>query len=171
MTGEFAAIAIAMYVGHHVGDYWVQTDHQARHKGDVGMDGALQCVLHVMSYLATQWAMVVAVVLVTGYMPSVRGASIALAVSGITHFEADRREYGLMFKLARALPFKAPFLKLGAPRSAQVHHLHGTALVKGVPDDIVITDNPCLGTGAAALDQSWHYFFGVFVASLLMVAL
>lgn len=165
MTGEFAAIAIAMYAGHHVGDYWVQTDTQARRKGDV--DGGLHCLLHVITYMLTQGVTVLAMALVTGYLPSWQGVSAALFTSGVTHYEADRREHGLMFKLARKIPGKERFLTLGAPRP---RHLDGGYVVpeSRVP---VPLDNPCLGTGAWALDQSWHIFWGVFVASLLMVAI
>lgn len=79
-----------------------------------------------------------------------RGA-VALAISGITHWTADRREHGLMVWLARRLPGKARFLELGAPRAGR-------------------DDNPSLGTGAWALDQSWHIFWGVFVAALVVAS-
>jgi hypothetical protein len=32
-AASFAAAFIALYVAHLVGDHWVQTDHQAAHKG------------------------------------------------------------------------------------------------------------------------------------------
>lgn len=159
MSGEFAAIAIAMYVGHHLGDYWVQTDSQARHKGAAGRWGSLHCLAHVLTYMLTQWVMLVTL-MVTGITPlESRGIIAGLFVSGATHYLADRREHGIMFRLARLLPGKANFLKLGVPRTG--YSLEGT------PRD----DNPSLGTGAWALDQSWHIFWGVFVASVLMVVL
>lgn len=145
--GLFAAIAAALYAGHHVGDYWVQTDEQARHKGDAGADGVLHCGAHVLSYLATQLAMVLMLTVALDLPVTPHGVLAALLVSGVTHYLADRRERGLMFWLARRLPGKAAFMRLGTG---------GT---------------PQLATGAWALDQAWHIFWGVFVAALLAVTL
>jgi len=50
-----------------------------------------------------------------------------------------------MFRLARLLPGKVRFLELGK-------------------------DSGSLGTGAWALDQSWHLFFGVFIPALIVGA-
>lgn len=164
MTGEFAAIFAALYVGHHVGDYWVQTDHQARHKGDAGPGGRSACSRHVISYLATQWVMLMAIWLT--FMPNLTwtwGWNFALLISGVTHYMADRREHGLMFWLAHRLPGKSAFLELGKPRGHQIEDVRA-----GVKVNI---DNPSLGTGAWALDQSWHLLFGVFVPALVAVAL
>jgi hypothetical protein len=153
------AAGLALYAGHHVGDYWFQTDHQARHKGDDGREGALSCALHVLSYLATQAACVGLLVFATGLHVSVAGVLAGLTVSGVTHYLADRREHGIMFRLARLIPGKANFLELGKPRQGVT------------PDGMVRDDNPTLGTGAWALDQAWHIFWGVFVAALLMAGL
>jgi hypothetical protein len=153
------AAGLALYAGHHVGDYWFQTDHQARHKGDDGREGALSCALHVLSYLATQAACVGLLVFATGLHVSVAGVLAGLTVSGVTHYLADRREHGIMFRLARLIPGKAAFLELGKPRQGVT------------PDGMVRDDNPTLGTGAWALDQAWHIFWGVFVAALLMAGL
>lgn len=153
------ALGLALYAGHHVGDYWVQTDPQARHKGDAGAEGIAACALHVLSYLATQVACLSLLVLATGLHVSVVGVLAGLGVSGVTHYLADRREHGIMFRLARLLPGKANFLELGKPRQGVT------------PDGMVRDDNPTLGTGAWALDQAWHIFWGVFVAALLMAGL
>jgi hypothetical protein len=90
-------------------------------------------------------------------------AGLALLVSGVTHYMADRREHGLMFKLARALPGKAQFLELGVPRYVFVADNEDADIGHRI-------DNPTLGTGAWALDQSWHLFWGVFVAALIIGA-
>lgn len=140
----FAEVAIALYAAHHVGDYWVQTDHQAAHKGEAGDHGRQACLLHVLSYVLTQYLFLVALYLVTGVDPSVIGLAAALAISGVTHYMADRREHGLMFKLARAVPGRAKLLAYGGQ--------HGFG-------------------GAWALDQSWHIFWGVFVAALVTAGL
>lgn len=145
-AATFAAVSVALYAGHHVGDYWVQRDEDAKRKGDAGRRGVLHCLRHVSSYLATQVACLALLTLALGIDTNPLGIALGLLVSGITHFEADRREHGLMFKLARRLPGKAAFLELG----------------KG---------SGTLGTGAWALDQAWHIFFGVFIASLIIAGL
>lgn len=190
----FAAAAIALYVGHHVGDYWVQTHHQAMHKGDAGTTGRLQCLAHVLNYLTTQMACL-AMLVPLGLSVSIGQLAGGLAVSGVTHYLADRREHGLLYWLARRMPWKAGFLALGAPRAAVTLELwepcpscegsgRGGASADSstgglcwdcraggqLPRHECITDNPQLATGAWALDQSWHIFWGVFVAALVMAA-
>lgn len=160
----FAASAVALYAAHHVGDYWVQTDRQARHKGDAGHEGRVQCFAHVWSYVATQGLFVAVMFLTLGARMPYWQAQAALAVSGVTHYLADRREHGLMFWLARRLPGKANFLKLGAPRAYSIFAKPEDGDVRGP----ISLDNPSLGTGAWALDQSWHIFWGVFVAALIL---
>lgn len=157
------AAGIALYAGHHVGDYWVQTDHQARHKGDAGADGVLNCLLHVISYLLTQLTMLGLLVWATGWGASIPGTIGALTVSGVTHYLADRREHGLMFWLIRHMNWagKSAFAKLGVPRNLYVRCEEGCAYP---------VDNPSLGTGAWALDQSWHIFWGVFIPALILGA-
>lgn len=148
---DFATAALALYVGHHVGDYWVQTDRQARLKGEAGGAGRYHCTLHVLTYLMTQVVCLMIAGVVTGQAPSSDWVVFAaMLISGGTHYLADRREHGLMFWLARRIPGKSDFLRLGAPRGGHYD------------------DNPSLGTGAAALDQSWHLFFGVFVSALVI---
>ncbi len=159
-AGHFAAVAITLYAAHHVGDYWVQTDHQARHKGQAGGKGRAACTAHVLTYVWTQAAMLTALYAVLGFENVTWGVHAGLLVSGVTHWLADRREHGVMFKLARRLPGKAAFLELGKPRTGWMN----TNVVKH-------DDNPQLATGAWALDQAWHIFWGVFVAALLVVAL
>jgi hypothetical protein len=189
----FAASAVALYAAHHVGDYWVQTDHQARHKGDAGHAGRMQCVNHVLSYIATQTVFLALAFTVTDVTLPIGQVVAALAVSGVTHYLADRREHGIMFWLARRLPGKAAFLVLGVPRDARVIEAwFDCASCRGrgrggqaadastgglcwdcrgggkLPSALTISDNPSLGTGAWALDQSWHIFLGVFVPALIL---
>lgn len=140
----FAEVAIAFYAAHHVGDYWIQTDHQAAHKGEAGGHGRRACLLHVLSYLLTQSVFLSATAFILGLELHNGAVLLALAISGVTHYMADRREHGLMFKLARLLPGKAKFLAYGGQ--------HGFG-------------------GAWALDQSWHIFWGVFVAALVIAGL
>lgn len=145
VDGTFAAVAVTLYVAHHVGDYWVQTDRQAQRKGKPGMEGVYHCVQHVLTYLLTQWVMLWAASWALGSPLDGWGSLAGLVVSGVTHYAADRREHGLMFKLVRAMPWKAPFLRFGQGERT-------------------------VATGAWALDQSWHIFWGVWVFALLAVA-
>lgn len=186
----FSAAFAALYVAHHVGDYWVQTDHQARHKGDSGWPGRAQCLAHVGTYVATQAAFLLVIDVALAPLPG-GPALVALAVSGITHYLADRREYGLMVRLARLLPGKVNFLRLGAPREpwglevltpcdscgsrgvdASDESTNGRCWdCRGggsIPAMLSRADNPSLGTGAWALDQSWHIALGVFLPALII---
>lgn len=150
----FATAATALYVGHHIGDYWVQTNHQAQHKGGAGAEGRVQCIAHVVTYTLTQLAVLIITFAVLGIRPH-WSVNAALLVSAVTHYLADRRDHGLMFALIRGLePFtgKATFAKLGAPRPGR-------------------EDNPSLATGAWALDQSWHIVFGVWIPALIIAAM
>lgn len=188
----FSTAAVALYAAHHVGDYWVQTDAQARHKGDGGRNGVIACASHVLTYTATQALCLALAFAVLGVHPRWPLVWAGLAVSGVTHYLADRRERGIMFRLARALPGKAAFLKLGVPRAPQTETIwtpcpscegRGTSYDESTggrcwdcraggmqPTAIVISDNPSLGTGGWALDQAWHIFWGVFVAALIIAA-
>jgi hypothetical protein len=166
-TALFAAAGLIFYAAHHVGDYWVQTDHQARHKGDSGLSGITSCLLHVGTYVMTQAVFLCAASVILGMRFSFAGYCAAMAVSAVTHYLADRREHGIMFKLARLLPGKADFLKLGVPRPLVIEAQHPD----GSGTSLTPLDNPSLGTGAWALDQAWHIFWGVFVAALLLAGL
>jgi hypothetical protein len=150
-TADFAAIAITLYVAHHVGDYWVQSDTDARHKGEPGWTGRLHCLRHVFSYVLTQGLMLCLAGLVLDLTPpSTLGYLTGLSVSAITHYIADRREP--LKRIAALIPGKARFAALGAPRAGH-------------------DDNSQLATGLWALDQAWHIFWGVFVAGLLIAVL
>jgi hypothetical protein len=162
----FAAVFIALYVGHHVGDYWVQTDAQAAHKGDAGLQGHMACLAHVSAYVVTQLVCVDVTIMATGARVNWAAVLTGLLVSGVTHYAADRREHGLMFRLARLLPGKVRFLELGKPRNGRMimaYDFSGS-------EHVELIDSPSLGTGAWALDQSWHLFFGVFIPALIVGA-
>ncbi len=186
MAGATALLGLSLYAGHHVGDYWVQTDHQATHKGREGKDGRVACASHVLTYTITQAVFTGAAVLITGLHLNAWAWAGALCVSAVSHYLADRRDYGAMFRLARLLPGKANFLQLGVPRAPRIIEAwFNCAACEGrgvladgmcwdcqgggkLPRPLTVTDNPCLGTGGWALDQSWHIFWGVFVAALVM---
>ena len=132
----FSAVFIALYVAHQVGDHWVQSSCQAAAKGGPGWAGRNACAKHVASLLITKLIALCAVSAVLDLGLSVPFVVLALAVDAVSHYWADRRT--TLARLAH-LVGKGEFYRLGAPRPGPDHD-----------------DNPSLGTGAYALDQSWH---------------
>lgn len=146
----FAATFIALYAAHMVGDHWVQTAHQAAHKGDPGRKGRLACFWHVYTYTVTSAVFLVALDAAFDLRYPDWQMYAGLVVSAATHYIADRRTP--LKRLAGWLSRfgKDGFYQLGMPREGK-------------------DDNPSLGTGAYALDQSWHIFW-LFIAALIMSA-
>lgn len=171
----FAVAGLALYVAHHVGDYWVQTDYQARHKGGAGWTGRGACLRHVLTYVTTQaWFLAVACA-VAGLWEEVPywAAWVALAVSGVTHYWADRRwTLEWLAWLLEPVAGKLSFYRLGAPRPLKLVAVptDGRDLAEGPRPRWSPLDAPTLGTGAWALDQSFHLLFSVFVPALILAA-
>lgn len=134
MAASFAAVFVALYAAHHVADHWVQTHHQACTKGAPGRAGRAACAAHVASYTATAVAALALTWWAVGLHLSVVRVAVGVGVSAVSHYWADRRT--TLARLAAALG-KTGYYTLGAPRPGH-------------------DDNPTLGTGAYALDQSWH---------------
>lgn len=132
---SFAVLLPALLVAHNVADHWVQTSHQAATKGQRDRAGRVACAAHVASYTAVTAAVVAGLWWVFALPISVWGVLAGQVVSAGTHYWADRR-----FTLSALCDWtgKGSFYRLGSPR---------------VDRD----DNPSLGTGAYALDQSWHW--------------
>ena len=150
-AGLFAAVFAAMYVAHQLADHWVQTPRQATDKGLPGWPGRLACARHVATLTLTAAAALAAVALVTGAPVRPLPAVLGLAANAVSHYAADRRSPLLSLAEwlgATAIPGKEEFWRLGAPRPGR-------------------DDNPCLGTGAYALDQSWHIAW-LFIAALII---
>jgi hypothetical protein len=141
----FAAVFAALYAAHQVADHWVQTDRQTAHKGLPSWDGRRACAQHVATYMVTALVALAALAAETGWRPQVWPLLAGLTVSAVTHYIVDRR--APLVRLAGALGLVG-FLQLGRPRPGR-------------------DDNACLGTGAYALDQSWHIGW-LFVAALLI---
>jgi hypothetical protein len=137
--GALAAAFIALYAAHQVADHWVQTEYQAATKGRPGWTGRIACVAHVATYTATAVLALLAAHNVAGLPLSPLRTAIGLLVSAVTHYIADRRT-----PLRRIAGWAGhrEFYALGAPRQGH-------------------DDNPSLGTGAYALDQSWHIGWAV----------
>lgn len=133
----FAAVAIALGAGHHVGDYWMQTNAQARDKPLPNWRGRCACATHVATYTLT----LAACVAVAGWWLALPlrpwWVACGLSVSAVTHYVADRRVP--IRRLAAIIPGKLGFLESG----------NG------------------LASGAAYLDQSWHWFW-LFISALVI---
>jgi putative flippase GtrA len=144
----FAATLPALLVAHNVADHWVQTSYQGRAKGQRSHEGRMACLKHVGTYTVVT-ALTVALLWVAFGLPiSPAGFVLGQVVSAVTHYWADRR-----FTLARlaVLIGADDFYQLGAPREGR-------------------DDNPSLGTGSYALDQSWHWGWLAVAALLTAVA-
>ncbi|MEV5440798.1 transcriptional regulator [Streptomyces sp. NPDC052682] len=158
----FAAVFVALYIAHSVGDHWVQTSHQAAHKGEndktpgqSSRAGRIACTLHVIGLTITKGIALAAVVLVLDLPVTVTGVVAGLGIDAATHWWADRRS--TLAWLAKVTG-KTEFLVLGTP-AHPAHPVTGEGKYA-----------PTLGTGAYALDQSFHHLF-LGVAALLIAAL
>ena len=148
MTDTLAATGAvfgALYAAHQIADHWVQTQHQASSKGLPGWHGRIACAAHVASYTLVAALALVALALFAGLQLRPVPVTIGLLVSAITHYLADRRRP--LQWLAEKLG-SGQFWRLGAPRPGH-------------------DDNPSLGTGAYALDQSGHVAW-LFAAALII---
>ena len=136
----FAALFAALYAAHEVGDHWVQTHRQARGKGAPTWRGRWLCAGHVASLTATKATTVAVVWLVLGLSLSLWAVAAGLLLDAVTHYWADRRT--TLAALAERVK-KGDFARLGDGATAPT------------------------GTGAYALDQSWHIGW-LLVAALVM---
>lgn len=158
-AATFAAVAVALLVAHHVADHWVQTSHQAAHKGREGWAGRAACAAHVASYTLTSTLAVLGVVLALDLPVTLPGLLLGQVVSAVTHYWADRRT--TLAKLAEKAGLSG-FYRLGTPRPARVAVVdeHGQLAYGADGRPVVVpVDAPTLGTGAYALDQSWHWLW------------
>lgn len=142
----FAAVFVALYVAHQVADHWIQTQHQAAAKGRPGWPGRIACACHVSTYTLAGLAAVGLVAWRCGLHIAPGRLVAGLAVSAVTHYVVDRRTP--LRRLAE-LVGSGEFYAFGAPRSGR-------------------DDNPSMGTGAYALDQSWHILW-LGIAALIVV--
>lgn len=167
-AATFAAVFVALLVAHQVADHWAQTSHQAGHKGRPGWEGRLACAAHVASYTLCTTLAVLGVWLALDLPLTLPGVLLGQAVSAVTHYWADRR--APLRNLAEKLRLGG-FYGLGAPRPVRVlvvdEHGHVAHDADGAPVTVPV-DNPSLGTGAYALDQSWHWLW-LGVAALVTV--
>ncbi len=144
-AADLGATFAALYAAHQVADHHVQRDHDARDKGLPGRAGQEACLRHVASYTATAVLALAVTAAVTGRRPHLGRVAAGLALSAVSHYVIDRREPLRRFAVATG---HTGFYALGAPRPGR-------------------DDNPSLGTGAYALDQSAHVGF-LFAAALII---
>lgn len=146
-AARFAGTFAVLFAAHQVADHWIQTDHQAISKGADGWAGRRACAAHVATYTLTAAAALAATNQAARLDISPGRAMAALALSAVTHYVVDRRTP--LRKIATFFPSTRNMIDIGACRPGR-------------------DDKPCMGTGAYALDQSWHV--GWLWASALMVA-
>ncbi|TSB28279.1 transcriptional regulator [Streptomyces benahoarensis] len=151
-AATFAAVFAVLYVGHSVGDHWVQTSPQSADKGKPGWGGRLADTRHVATLTATKLVLLLPVALLLGLHLSAAGLVAGLGVDAVTHWWADRRS--TLAKLAKLLGQEG-FYTLGTAA-----HPAAPVTAKGTPA-------AHLGTGAYALDQAWHHLW-LLVAALLI---
>ncbi|WP_329143460.1 DUF3307 domain-containing protein [Streptomyces sp. NBC_01456] len=148
----FAAVFIALYVAHSVGDHWVQSSCQVDDKGKPGWAGRWACTRHVIGLTLTKGATLAVVVALLHLPVTALGVTLGLAVDAVTHWWADRRS--TLAWLAKICG-KAEFYSLGTG----AHPAHPVT-AEGKPA-------AHLGTGAYALDQSFHHLW-LLVAALII---
>lgn len=130
-----ALLAIALYVAHQIADHWVQTERQATQKSMPGWAGRWACTKHVATLTFTLGLTVTSLAALLPLAIPWPKILAGLAINAVSHYIADRRTP--LRWMAKALAGKRQFVNLGLPREGR-------------------DDNPSLGTGLYALDQSWH---------------
>ncbi|WP_405750000.1 transcriptional regulator [Streptomyces sp. NBC_00012] len=152
LAATFAAVFIALFVGHSVGDHWIQTSVQSADKGRPGRVGILADTRHVLGLTITKGVALLAVVALLDLRISVLGVTAGLLLDAATHWWADRRS--TLAWLAKVTG-KAEFHSLGTGS----HPAH----------PVTADGDPAghLGTGAYALDQSFHHVW-LLVAALII---
>lgn len=111
MTSTFATLYVALYVAHHIGDYWVQTNNQAITKAIPGWVGRRACLMHVTTYTITAALVLVVVDWRLDLGLDLTRAVAGLGVSAGTHYLADRRV--LLRRLAVLAHHEGPWLDSG----------------------------------------------------------
>lgn len=90
----FGTVMGALIAAHYLADFYVQTDHQAQHKGLRGSrtsEGRWNCLKHAATYTATQALFLPVAMSVDGISTDYPVTMLLLAVNGATHYAIDRR--------------------------------------------------------------------------------
>lgn len=91
---DFGTIFAALVIGHYLADFWVQTDHQAAHKGLTGPEswcGRWNAAKHATTYTATLFGVVAGVLSATGADWDASTVLWLVVGNGVTHYVIDRR--------------------------------------------------------------------------------
>lgn len=154
----FAAVFATLWVAHTVGDHWVQTSAQSAHKGENDKNpgqssriGRHACTRHVIGLTITKGILLAASAVALDLQISAAGVTAGLALDAGSHWWADRRS--TLAWLAKVAG-KAEFYRLGTDT---VHTTTGTDGITGKH----------IGSGAYALDQSFHALFLFFAALII----
>lgn len=121
-------LALALLVGHMIGDHLLQTDHQAIHKQQPGAVGWWAMAGHVTGYTLAQ-ALVLAGICATGASVTLAGAAVALVISAVTHAVIDR---GPLLRRLAHLTRTVRYHSTPAGRAAQDQALHAVAMAAAV---------------------------------------
>lgn len=148
---EFAVVFAALFVGHSVGDHWVQTGHQAVCKGGPGWAGRWACAKHVGTLQMTKITLLAPAALLLDLRLTWWALALAFLIDGVSHYWADRRT--TLEALARQR-----WVNKGA------FYDQGVDLVNDRGEHA-----PHIGTGRYALDQSWHHLW-LFASTVIAVA-
>ena len=151
----FSAVFAALFVAHAVGDHWVQTSRQSLTKGGPGWPGRLAAAEHVATLTVTKLVVLLPVAALLDLRLSALGVVLGLGVDAVSHGWADRRT--TLAWLAR-ITGKSEFYTLGTA----AHPVHPVT-AEGRPAAHI-------GTGAYALDQSWHHLW-LLVAALIIATI
>ncbi len=144
---------LALYAGHHLGDYWIQTDRQAQNKGECSHAGRLACAGHVATLSATQLVMLTLVAWATGLAIDPVAVVLGLMVNAVSHYWADRRRTlrGLVLALdpvtgKRGFYENAPGAHLALDQAFHIGWIVPAALITAAPTVLALQL-----TGGAAL--------------------
>jgi len=146
----FACVFIALYVGHHVGDHWIQTGWQAAYKAYRSWSGRRACAMHVITLSLTKALFLRMVDVVVGLHLSWKWVALAFAVDAVSHYWADRR-----------IPLKRLAKAVG-----RIDYWEKCTVVRKEKKEAAEIGP---GTGSFHLDQSWHFFW-IMVTSLIITA-
>lgn len=136
---DIGTVYAALWAGSDLADHWIQTEHQATTKHKPGPAGQRACAAHVATLTATQALTLAGLCATTGHRLNPRRVALALALNATTHYVADRRTP--LARLATKVR-REGFYKLGDGYAAPT------------------------GTGAYALDQSFHHPITLIAAAI-----
>lgn len=145
-----SAAFIALFAGHHVGDHWAQTDHQAQTKGRHDRVGRRACAAHTATLTLCQAAALAVVALYGGAAFAPLNLVIGLAVNALSHYWCDRRSTleGLAYALHRT--GKHNYYRVGSAQLDQAFHMAFlllSAVIVAAGDTVALVGSTALALG------------------------